>query len=254
MINCKRIILAIFSVTAFFLMLSCLYAQDTLIHPPGPPPGPPPGSEPIPPSMEPQAKAAPIIQVSPGVFLLGDIEINKKNKSISFPAEVNMDRGLLEYALVRRGGKTHESLLRTNIEPYNLQIAFLLLGFEPTGRPLRHQGDPDKPKGEPIEISIGYDKGGKPVTIKPEEWMIKRSKDKVTDIKRLDWIFTGSVVMNGRFMAQMESSIIAVYHDPVAIIDNASEGGESDEIWFVKEGAVPPPGTPVKVTIKGKNK
>ena len=204
--------------------------------------------------MSPQANAAPFIQVSPGVFRLGDIEINKKNKTIAFPAEVNMSRGLLEYVLVRVGGKTHESLFRTKIEPYNLQIAFLLLGFEPTDRPLRMQGDQDKPKGEPIEISITYDKVGKAVTIKPEEWMIKKVKDKDTDIKKLDWIYTGSMVMNGYFMAQMEGSIIAVYHDPVTLIDNASEGGESDEVWFVKEGVTPSPGTSVRMTIKGKNK
>jgi len=252
MINRKRTSVAIVTITAFFLMLSCLYAQSPFPPPPGPPSGPalPPGA----PFIEPQAKAAPIIQLSPGVFRLGDIEINKKNKNISFPAAVNMDKGLLEYALVRTGGKTHESLLRTNIEPYNLQIAFLLLGFEPTDRPLRGQGDPDKPRGEPIEISISYDKVGKLVTIKPEEWMVQKNKDKDTDIKKLEWVYTGSVIWNGRFMTQMEGSIIAVYHDPVALIDNASEGGESDKIWFVKGGAAPPPGTPVKVTIKGKNK
>jgi hypothetical protein len=201
--------------------------------------------------MEPASKAAPIIQVSPGIFRIGDIEINKKSKSISFPAEVNMDRGLLEYILVRTGGKTHESLIRTKVEPYNLQIAFLLLGFEPTDRPLRGQGDPDKPKGEQIEISISYDKGGKPVTIRPEEWVIKKNKDKDSEVKKLDWIYTGSVIWDGRFMAQIEGSIIAVYHDPMALIDNASEGGESDEIWFVKEG-IPPAGTPLTLTIKGK--
>jgi hypothetical protein len=50
----------------------------------------------------------------------------------------------------------------------------------------------------------------------------------------------------------MEGSIIAIYHDPAALIDNASEGGESDKVWFVREGASPPVGTPVTVTIKRK--
>jgi ABC-type proline/glycine betaine transport system ATPase subunit len=33
-------------------------------------------------------------------------------------------------------------------------------------------------------------------------------------------------------------------------MDNATPGGESNRIWFVKEGTVPPVGTPVEVVIK----
>jgi len=59
-------------------------------------------------------KETPVIEkVSPGVFRIGDVLINKQERSVTFPAEVNLDRGLLEYLLVRMGGKTHESLLRT---------------------------------------------------------------------------------------------------------------------------------------------
>lgn len=236
-------------------MLSCPYAQEAFPPPQQPPiSGPPP--LPFPPPVMPPGPgndAAPVIQVSPGVFRLGEIELNKKTKTISFPANVCMDKGLLEYVLVRATGKTYESLLRTNIEPYNLQLAFLLLGFEPTDRPLRGQGDPEKPKGELLEITISYNTGeGKTVVIKPEAWMIKKTKDKSVDIKKLDWVYTGSLVMDGRFLAQQTGSIIAVYHDPAALIDHASEGGESDEVWFVKEGHVLPVGTAVKVTIKGK--
>ena len=51
-------------------------------------------------------------------------------------------------------------------------------------------------------------------------------------------------------MSQETGSIAAIWHDPVALIDNASQGGESNRIWFVKQGTVPPVGTPVTVTIK----
>jgi hypothetical protein len=54
-------------------------------------------------------------------------------------------------------------------------------------------------------------------------------------------------------MAQAEGSIIAIYHDPSALFDNASPGGESDRVWFVKEDAVPPVGTPVTLTISVRN-
>jgi hypothetical protein len=199
-------------------------------------------------------KETPVIEkVSPGIFRIGDVLINKKEHSVSFPAEVNMDRGLLEYLLVRIGGKTHESLLRTKVEPYQLQVAFLLLGYEGTTNPLLGQGDPRIPTGDAVEITVtSADSAGKPAPADYTGWMYKIMDNKRVDIPRFDWVYTGSVVKDGRFIAQMEGSIITIYHDPAALVDNASQGGESDKIWFVREGATPPVGTPVTVTIKRK--
>jgi len=164
-----------------------------------------------------------------------------------------MDKGLLEYLIVRSSGKVHESLLRTNVEPYHLQIALLLLGFEGTDRPISHQGAAEKPKGDPVEITFLLGKEGAGAKmIKTEEWIAKKSNDKLKEAGKMDWIFTGSLVVEGQFLAQGGGSIVAIYHDPAALIDNASAGAESDEVWFVKEGIVPPVGTPVTVVIKAK--
>lgn len=204
------------------------------------------------PSASPEKqKTIPIEEVSAGVFRLGDIQINKEDRSITFPAQVNMDKGLLEYLLVHSSGKTHESLFRTNVQPYNLQIALLLLGLKGTDHPLPYQGAPEKPKGDPIGITVAFDKKeNQTTTVRPEEWIVKTEANKQKDVGTLNWLFTGSIVIEGDFLAQREGSIIAIFHDPVAIIDNASTGGESDKIWFVKESVVPPAGTPVTITIK----
>jgi len=169
-----------------------------------------------------------------------------------------MDKGLLEYFIVRSSGKVHESVLRTAVDPYHLQIAFLLLGFEGTDRPLVSQGDPQKPRGEPVEIIITSSRAKDPVKsgqsfkVKAEEWVAKKVGNDFVDAGTMAWVFTGSKIYEGRFMAQVEGSIVAIYHDPVALIDNASAGGESDRIWFVKQGTVPPVGTPVTVIIRAK--
>ena len=232
------------------IVLTCsslVWAQVAVPIPPPPPPGPPPA---VPSQLDAQHKN-PIKKVAPGIFRLGDIEINKKNKSLSFPVAVNMDKGLLEYLLVRTGGKTHESLFRTEVQPYDLQFAFLLLGFEGTDAPLSFQGDPAKPKGEAVTITVSYTKAdGKSVMTHPEDFMVKFIDNKPAPIKKLDWVFTGSAVHNGQFMAQMDGSIVAIYHDPYALLDNASAGGETDKVWFVREGAVPPIGTAMVLTIK----
>jgi len=236
---------------------SCPLAQQPI-------PGPSPASEipPLPGMLQPFPRQSQsplsVEKVGPGLFRLGKIEIDKKKRAVRFPAQVNMDKGLLEYVLVRSSGKVHESLLRTAVEPYHLQIALLLLGFEGTDRPLTFQGDPERPKGEPIEIIItdSREKDGNPIgqslKVKAEEWVARRIDNDLKDAGALDWVYTGSLVVQGRFLAQSDGSVVALYHDPAALIDNASPGGESDEIWFVKEGVVPPVGTPVTVTIKAK--
>lgn len=211
-----------------------------------------PGAPPNPAGPEAPAYKIPSIEkIGGGVFKIGEIMINKPARTISFPAQVNMDKGMLEYLIVHRAGKTHESLLRTSISPYHLQVAFILLGYEGTDKRLEGQGAPDRPKGEPVRISVADVAGKESKPFLVEEWLVNRVGEEFRDIKPLDWVFCGSFVTpEGYFMSQETGSIAAIWHDPVAIIDNASPGGESNRIWFVKQGTVPPVGTAVTVTIK----
>lgn len=195
-------------------------------------------------------QAPSIEKIGRGEYRLGEIRINKIERSVIFPAEVNMDSGLLEYLIVHRRGKTHESLLRTRVEPYSLQIAFLLVGFEGAEQRLAMQGDPATPKGERVRILIRPVGGAAKAAFPAEHWLVNRFDDGVKDVGPMNWVFSGSYVDEGRFMSQESGSIVAIWHDPVALIDNASRGGESNKIWFVKQGTVPAVGTPVEVTVK----
>lgn len=193
----------------------------------------------------------PVVKVAPGLFRLGEIQIHKKARSVTFPAQVNIDKGPLEYLLVQSGDKTHESLLRTEIDPYYLSIAFPLLGFEGSDSPLVQQGAPDTPKGEAVKITIVYREGNKSRKVPAEAWVVKKIGEQ-EESPSMSWTYTGSKVMQGTLLAQVQGVIVAICYDPAALIDNATPGGESDEIWFVKEGVVPPAGTPVTVVIKAK--
>lgn len=206
---------------------------------------PPNGPESEPPIGTNAPAFPPVERIGDGIFRIGKVTLDRKQRLLSFPASVNQAQGLLEYVLVRTGGKTHESLLRTDAEPYDIQLACLLLNLSGTDRPISHQGAHETPAGDPVRLSITLGKE----TIMPEQWLIQTSNDTKLDVPPLNWLFTGSLISEGRFMAQVEGSIIALFHDPFAILDHASKGGESDRVWFVKEGALPPPGTPVTLTI-----
>ncbi len=260
MITIKNPFLSLVFLAVFLTAPALSWAQTPAPQPPPRalpgdlPPSPPPAPRPPPPFSAPPElpqQVNPLKRIAPGIFRLGDIEIDKNNKSVSLPVFVNMDRGLLEYLLVRTGGKTHESLLRTNVQPYDLQIAFLLIGFEGTDKPAGFQGAPEKPRGEHVSISLSNKKtDGKLTTFNPEECIVKMVKNKPGRLKNINWVFTGSFIANGDFQAQREGSIVAIFHDPAALIDNASEGGETDKVWYVNEGVCPPVGTPLTLTIK----
>jgi len=226
-----------------FVFIGVSYAAETVPRFAAPPPFLTQNTEGL------TAQMPPIEKLGGGKYRLGEIFIDKTERSISFPAQVNMDKGLLEYLLVQNKGKTHESLLRTRIDPHNLQIAFMLLGYEGTDQRLSMQGAPETPKGERINITVMAPVAGKTVFIGADQWLSIKDGEKMKNTGSMNWVFCGSYVDYGRFMAQESGSIIAIYHDPVALIDNASPGGESDKVWFVKEGSVPPVGTQVTVTI-----
>lgn len=212
-----------------------------------PPPPPPLPFAPLPGGKDPQI---PVFQkIGPGRFSLGMAQITKAARSVSLPAVVNMDKGALEYLLVRTGGKTHESLLRTDVQPTEVQLAMLLLGAEGTDRPLSRQGDPDQPTGNAVDVSVSYLRDGRMVTVHPSDWILKKPEGASATPTDLAWVFTGSTIQNGRFLAQHEGSMIAIYHDPAALIDNTSAEGDNDRIWLVNSAAVPRVGTPVTLTI-----
>jgi len=231
-----------------------LCAQEAPPQPVGPPPGgaPAPAGGPPPPPPPPGLPGginAPALQyVSPGVFEIGKCKIFKERGAVELPASVNMKEGLLEYLLVGSSGKLHESLLRTDVEPYALQVALLLSGLEGSLTHLNAQGENRLPEGDPIEITVSWSEDGKEKTARIEE-MVLQGKEKAGQIP---WVFTGSVVNNGSFAAQVTKSIIAVYHDPLAMIDHRLEDGASDEVWFANAQTTPPVGTPMTVTITNK--
>ena len=67
---------------------------------------------------------------------------------------------------------------------------------------------------------------------------------------RGEWRYNGSRVVEGNFLGQREGSIVAVIADPDALSNNPRPGRDNDQIWQVHTNAVPPVGTPVRITIQ----
>ena len=95
-------------------------------------------------------------QIGPGLFQIGDIRFDRESRSIRFPAAVNMREGNIEYLLVTATGKTHESLLRTGIEPFQLQLAFLLLGAKGAGTNALPLDPSQSLPGDKVQVELSW--------------------------------------------------------------------------------------------------
>lgn len=158
-----------------------------------------------------------------------------------------MSSGPVEYFAVTPGGKTHESVIALDIKPLHLQTALLLLGLE-CGQNLEMQGDTTAPAGDSVVISVSWRLEDDSVTVPAANLLFNTmSREPVKDGP---WVFTGSIMYEGRFLADYEGSIIATYSDPVAILNTPMAGRYDDTSFGINEELIPPVGTEILLIIE----
>jgi hypothetical protein len=201
------------------------------------------------------AKTA-ISLIAPGILEFDSIILDTNKREIRFGAEVNQTSMLIEYAIVHKDGKTHESLLRTSISPFRLQTLLLIANaskfmerlpeFDVEGR----EQPPSTPRPKHrIQIFLRDlrpdAKDPKPFPL--ENWI--RNADTGKAMEGEPWMYTGSRIYEGEYVAELEGDIIAVYLTPNAMLNSWVPGNNNDELWIPAEG-IPPVSTPVEVILK----
>ncbi|EDY16190.1 hypothetical protein CfE428DRAFT_6294 [Chthoniobacter flavus Ellin428] len=202
--------------------------------------------------------ASPIMhEISPGVYQIGQIRLDQKARTVTFPGVLNMNDGNLEYLIVTEQGNTHESLLVSDVTPSDLHFAMLLLGAKGSGS---QSGDlpPSQIdskylktapplKGDDIDITVHWKAGGTEKSAPVEDWLFNTETKK--QVTRGPWIYNGSTFNEGHFLAQIEGAHAALVTYPAALINNPRKGNDNDQIWAVNTKAVPPVKTPVEITL-----
>ncbi len=206
-------------------------------------------------------------EVRPGIFELGDVRIDKRQRTVSFPALLNLSQGPMEYLLVASWGKVHESVLRTETEPYRIHLAMLLLRANPEsfrgkaqGTNTLANGGPDRPggfiahpssarlPGDAVSLELRWKVNGKE-TRKPAEELVSNLETKSV-MRKGNWIYNGSRLVEDMFLAEVDGSVVSLITDPAALINNTGPGHANDAIWTAQTNNLPPPGVPVEVTIR----
>jgi len=197
-------------------------------------------------------------EVQPGIFQLGAVIINRQQRTVSFPAMVNLRKGAMEYFLVSSWGKVHESILRTDTEPYRIHIAMLLLGAKGAGTNADDNIDVPAPfvshpssmrlPGDDVSIEIKWKETGKERRRRAEELVFNKKTHFV--LRRGNWVYNGSLMEENTFFAQREGSIISLVTDPEALVNNTGSGHDDDTIWTPKTTSLPPADAVLEVIIK----
>ena len=217
-----------------------------------------PGDKPSAPTGPPADPAKSIQKLDGTRFKLGTLEFDQKTREVFIPAKVNMREGLLEYVLVHESGKVHESLFSTPVKPMELNVVLLLLNWKESkaffdfsqpdrgGVPVKNAKNPPESL---VEIHVAWkDKDGQEQTCRLENWL--HQVEKKAKLTEEPWIYTGSMISaDGVFQAEENGSILALYVDATALLNNPRDGNELDDVW-INDPAVPEKGTPVTVIFK----
>lgn len=191
---------------------------------------------------------APVRALGDGRFGIGLVTLDKSARRISFPATVNLREETVEYVVVHKTGKAHESIFRTDARPQDIHLAMLLLDVQPVMTNWFGTDGKAPPRGDKVRIEVTwadlYSRHQMPV-----EDLVLNTETSQT-LARGEWIYNGSNFSEGAFTAQRDGSIVSVHIDPDALINNPRPGRENDDLYCPHAEKLPPIGTVVTITIR----
>ena len=191
---------------------------------------------------------APVRALGEGRLAIGLVALDKNARSIRFPASVNLREETVEYVVVHKTGKTHESIFRTEARPQDIHLAMLLLDAR-TAMTNRFGTDGQALlEGSEIAIEVTWRDLFSEQRLRAEDLVL--NKETSEPLARGVWIYNGSNFSEGMFTAQRDGSIVSIRIDPEALSNNPRPGRENDDLYRPHAEKLPPTGTRVEVTFQ----
>lgn len=195
------------------------------------------------------------------------IKLDPKARTVTIPAVVNTPQDPVEYLLIHRRGKKHESVFITESKPSILNAALLMIGLEkgqnatfvekkpaPTLEEVQNGADPlvvTPPKGKRYFMTVRWTTPEKQVVeYCVEDLMLELSTQE--PMGRCEWIYLGGRMAQlykddpEVYIADLEGNLISVcYLSPDNHLGTMShERARDDQNWWTTT-KVPEPGTAV---------
>ncbi|GHC01408.1 YdjY domain-containing protein [Cerasicoccus arenae] len=200
------------------------------------------GEEPPPlewrPAIKPEVK-----QLEDGRLDVGGVIVDPDRRTATLPVRLNQsnDGEQIEYLLVHENGKTHESLLKTSIQPFHLHTAMLLLGVSRAAA--QHAVAPPEniddeylalapsPLGPGVSIAIIAGEERIPV----ETWVWDEARQSA--MLPANWVYTGSYFQGVNFIAEVDGSFASLITDPASLINSGDPRRTVDDNWYINAQA-----------------
>jgi len=190
-----------------------------------------------------------IVKAGDGLYRFGEVVINRTSKEISFPGVTNQVSGLVEYGIVHNSGKIHESLFRTKVSPKIIHTSLLLLKLKAAEGFFENLWA-EKPKkvdysANLVRVTVSWELNGTKHEESLEQMALNQKDDQ--PIEGNSFVFTGSRIIEGTFLAEAGGSVLAVYGDEDSIINSSDHDSANDDVWYGNKAKMPPLECPVTI-------
>jgi hypothetical protein len=180
-------------------------------------------------------------------YRIGNLLIDRRARELRLQGRFAVLDSPLEYLACAPGGKLYESLMEWDVDPYHLHLGLLLIALEPRNN-LENQGDAVIAAGDPVTILVSWEHEGEKFRHRAEELIWNQHKN--APMVRTDWVFTGSLFLDGVFMAAVEKSLAAVYNDPAAVLNVPLPEGADDTSFLPRKELAPGSDTEIEVVLR----
>ena len=186
------------------------------------------------------------------------IVVDEKARTVSVPAVVakqgkyeDVLKGAIEYLVVAKGGRDYETVFITQTTAPEIYDALLKTGLRPGTPP----GPDVPPKGQPVNVFVEYEQGGKKVRRPADEFLAYLKDDKPVEPK--PWLFTGSSLgfdpetNKNVIQAALTKNLVGLHpHDPSPLLVNSREEAKQPNLYRARKTDVPPAGTEVRLVFE----
>jgi hypothetical protein len=130
----------------------------------------------------------------------------------------------------------------TDVGATDIHVAMLLLGARggavtavapPAQLDAQYFRSAPKLTGDSVFITVKWKEKDAEKTAPIEEWLTDQTGKK--KVEHGPWIYNGSMLYEGQFLAQADGNLVALVTSPTALINNPRKGNDNDEMWNVNE-------------------
>ncbi len=209
-------------------------------------------------------KAPEVKKLGDSHYQIGKIHFDSSKSEIHIPTTLQHDKGIMEYVLTTKLGKVHETLLISDISPFNLNVVFKLLNYQsseelfpvlnkdyiPTDK--LHTASEEQKLHSRFSMSASWELEGEKFS-HPLESLFFHIDGSGSTMPAAPWVYGGSYMHNGHYRPDVNGDLIAILTDRTAIANYSGATRNDDTLWVPNQEILPPLGTQIILTLKKTN-